>query len=289
MALSDDLRAYIAEHGQPTTTITQKHNVAIVGETHAPIWNEVAAIRLAASVRLLLELLRDPRYRYFGSEHFFNAGPIRLGVREYWRYGRLPPPVDPTQTNPDTLSDREIQEVAKRVLTRRFQPVLDYLRGNPRFILSIGSMISTGPARDQRLAQHFFEEIADRGLSPVIPGVLLLGAHHASGVPVSDWATTRMLLEKLGFNCVSVRVLTDFVRDGNPDDAVFPLNIGTPVTSISQVTSVRLTSLVDKTPLTIPTDRPQSGNQPSPFRSVAFSGHEQPVAEEFEYIVLQKA
>jgi hypothetical protein len=74
MALSDDLRAYIAKHGQPTTSITEMHSVAIVGEFHKPVFDSSAEIRATASVRLVLELLRDKRYRYFGNEWFLNAG-----------------------------------------------------------------------------------------------------------------------------------------------------------------------------------------------------------------------
>ena len=288
MAPIDDLRAYIAQHSQKETNIAEKHTVAIVGETHEPFLHP-AAIRTTASVRLLLELLRNQRYRYFANESFLNAGPVRLGVRDYWRSAALPPPVDPSITNADNLSDREIEEIGKRVLTRRFQPILDFLRGHPRYILSIGSMIGAGPARDLRLAQHFFEEMEDRKLSPGIPGVLLLGVHHASAVSVNDWATTRMLLEKRGCKCVSICVLTDFEANGQADDAVFPLISNTPVTSIAQVTSVRLTSLVTATPVTVPTDQ-RLGSLPSPFRSFTFAeGSDKSVAEQFEYIVLQKA
>ena len=35
MALTDDLKDYIARNGTTTTVIKEKHNVAIVGETHA--------------------------------------------------------------------------------------------------------------------------------------------------------------------------------------------------------------------------------------------------------------
>jgi hypothetical protein len=88
--------------------------------------------------------------------------------------------------------------------------VLHFLRANPRYVLSIGSR-SSGPIRHRRLAQHFFEEGADRRITPSIRGVLLLGAAHASAVRDSDGATTRMLIEKNGYACVSVRIITDFV------------------------------------------------------------------------------
>ena len=281
MALRDDLTAYIAQHGRPKLAVAEKHNVAIIGETHAFLGSDVSAIRAAATVRLLLELLGNPRYRYFGNESFLNAGPVRRGVQDYWRRATLPPPFDPTLTNLD------IQEIGRRVLTRRFQPVLDFLRANPRYILSIGSRVE-GRARDRRLAQHFFEEMADRKLHPAIPGVLLVGANHAAAKPVVNEATTRMILQQRGYKCLSIRVLTDFMREGDADDAVVPVVEG-PVTSPAQVTDIRLTSLVAQSPWTVPTDRPSPTHQPSPFRRVAFPNHDTSVAEQFEYIVLQKA
>ena len=108
MTLREDLKAYIAKHGQPAITIAEPHSVAIVGEYHAPLWNDVAMIRADASVRLVLELLRNARYRFFSYESFFNAGPIRLGVRDYWRSAKLPPPIDPRRADRDKLNDREI-------------------------------------------------------------------------------------------------------------------------------------------------------------------------------------
>jgi hypothetical protein len=158
MALDDDLRAYVSKRGQPTTEITESHDIVIVGEIHAFLLDEeTSGIRTKATVRLVRELLRNSRYRYFANEGFLNAGPVRVGIRDYLRGGRLPPAFDPAATGV------EIQEIAKRVLTRRYQPILDDLRANPRYVLSIGSRLG-GPARDHRLAQHFVEEMRDRGL-----------------------------------------------------------------------------------------------------------------------------
>ncbi len=140
-----------------------------------------------------------------------------------------------------------------------------------------------GAARDARMAQHLFEEIADRHMTPVTPGVVLLGAEHASAASVHAWPTTRMLMEKHGYTCVSIRVLTDFESDGNVDDGVVPL--GTDLTNIQSGDIIRLTSLVAKTPVTIPT---AADGQASPFRKVNFGTNNNPVADEFEYIVLQK-
>jgi hypothetical protein len=281
VALADDLKDYIARNSQKKLAISEKHGVAIVGETHAFLLTDSAAVRTAATVRLLLELLGDVTYRYFGNESYMNKGPVRRGVRQYLRDKTLSPAPDPKQMAAD------IEETAARVLVRRFQPVLDFLRNNPRYVLSIGTAIGFSAARDARLAQHFFEEIDDRGLHNWIPGVLLLGGFHAAAVSDSDWPTVRVLLEKRGFTCVSIRVLTDFVKDGVPDDRVVP--VGTALDAIKPSDIIRLTSLASGTPVSFPTDRPWTNNQPSPFRKVTFGNSSASVAEQFEYIVLQKA
>lgn len=53
----------------------------------------------------------------------------------------LPPAFDPRQT------DLDIEKVGTRVLVRRYLPVLDFIRANSRYILSIGSLID-GEGRD---------------------------------------------------------------------------------------------------------------------------------------------
>ncbi len=40
MALADELKDYITKNAKTSTTITQNHNVAIVGETHARLSSE---------------------------------------------------------------------------------------------------------------------------------------------------------------------------------------------------------------------------------------------------------
>jgi len=51
---------------------------------------------------------------------------------------------------------------------------------------------------------------------------------------------------------------------------------------------IRLTSLVSDTPVTIPTDN-QWGTQLSPFRKVTHGYSKSSVAEQYDYIVLEKA
>jgi hypothetical protein len=281
MALRDDLTDYIGRNSSPNTKIVETHNVAIVGEWHAFLITPGSDIRTRATVRLLLELLGDPKYRYFANESYANKGPIRQAVREYVQDGSLPPALDPN----GALSD--VVEIGRRVLVRRYQEVLDFLRANPRYILSIGTLEDADGRRDARLAQHFFEEFEDRKLRPGVPGVLLLGGHHAAAVSDSGFPTVRVLLEKRGFRCVSIQVLTDFSPKGVPDDEVIP--VGTDLANVDPKVIVRLTSLVSKTPVTVPTDRPWTNGRSSPFRQVTFGSSTIPVASQFEYIVLQKA
>ena len=130
-------------------------------------------IRTTATVRLLLELLADVKYKYFANESYSQKGPIRAGVDEYMKSKTLPPVFDPKQT------DLDVEEVGKRVLVRRYLPVLDFIRANPRYILDIGTIID-GEARDAALAQNFADEFKQRGLHAGDAGVVLLGAHHAA-------------------------------------------------------------------------------------------------------------
>ena len=159
MALTDDLKDYIALNSTATTVIKEKHNVAIVGETHAFLKTTDSEIRTKATVRLLLELLADVNYKYFANESYQNKGKIRRGVEEYMRTKTLPPAFDPKQTNLD------IEEIGKRVLVRRYLPVLDFIRANPRYILNIGSLIDDD-GRDAALAQNFLDEFKDARPAP---------------------------------------------------------------------------------------------------------------------------
>jgi hypothetical protein len=273
-SLSDSLKDYISKNGRDTISFDKSPTLVIVGEIHAFLTGDPASIRTAASVRVLRELLKNQRFRYFGNESFNNAGPIRRSVRQYWETGTLPPKFDPKDA---AVLDRT--EIGRRVLTRRFQPVLDDLRASPRYILSIGSTVD-GPMRDARLAQHLMEEMADRKLAPTVPGVIVLGASHAGAVPIRKGrtTTTRMVLERHGFSCISILVLTDFSRPGDdPDDLV---------TSAKDASApiVELTSAMSKSPVSFKTDG-------AGFKDVVWlgsdSGHT--LAEEYEIIFLQKA
>ena len=97
-----------------------------------------------------------------------------------------------------------------------------------------------------------------------------------------------MILEKGGLSCVSIRSLTDFQKPGEVADDVV-VETTKPLDGLTQDDLIRLTSLVDKTPVTIATNRDWTDKRTSPFRRVTFGSSKTSVAEQFEYIVLQKA
>jgi hypothetical protein len=283
MALENDLRDYIAQHGTAAPEVAAWQGPVIVGEIHQFLRSGDAPIRSIASVRLLRELLKNLRFRYFANESFFNAGPGRRGVHDYWQKGTLPPEFNKDDPAQAALDD---QEVARRVLTRRFQAVLDDLKLHPRYILPIGSRMMDLAIRDRRLAQHFFEEALDRGIARQTPGVVLLGVSHAAATAFhAGQVTTRMILEKQGYRCVSILLLTDFIRtsDNTIDDAVIPLTGSPPM--------IRLAGLTAKSPISVRTDHAMPAGKTNPFRQIALEGSDsgRTLAEQFEFVVIQKA
>ena len=81
----------------------------------------------------------------------------------------------------------------------------------------------------------------------------------------------------------------DRVGEGDvPDDAVFEQN-NKPLTDLTVGDIIRLTSLVDKTPITIAVDRSWTNGRASPFWRLTFGQSKVSVAGQFEYIVLQEA
>jgi hypothetical protein len=125
MALSDDLKDYIAKNSDTKTAIPDQHSVIIVGETHAPTEDTTgkSAVRTNSSTRLVQELLFDPKFRYYGSECLDNAGPERRSVRQFLRDGTLPPKYDPSK-------DAGIGDVEKkkRIFLNRQAPILENIR-----------------------------------------------------------------------------------------------------------------------------------------------------------------
>lgn len=283
MALTDDLRDYIAKHGTATTDVGAWAGPVIVGEIHQFLRSGDAPVRSIATVRLLRELLKNTRFRYFANESFFNAGPGRRGLHDYWQKGTLPPEYDNSNAAHVALDD---QEVARRVLTRRFQAVLDDLKASPRYILPIGSRIMNMAIRDRRMAQHFFDEALDRGIARSTPGVVLLGASHAAATAFHDGqVTVRMLLERQRYRCLSILLYTDFSRasDNTIDDAVVPL--------ADRTATIRLAGLAQKSPISFRTDHAMPAGKTNPFRQIADAGSDsgRSLAEQYEFVVLQRA
>jgi hypothetical protein len=279
LALRDDLLNYIARYGQDTITL-EKPGVVIVGEAHAFLRRNDAAVRTTAMTRLVRELLADQRFRYFGNESFLNAGPTRQAIRDYWLRAVLPPEFD--NAAPDAAA-MDQQEVGRRVMPRRFQPVLDDLRARPRYVLSIGSR-QGGNIRDRRLAQHFFEEVADRGIARHTPGMVLLGAAHAAAVPFEmGLTTTRMILEQHGYPCTSIRILTDFTNDNGADDGVLPL---ASFADDADPPVIRLTSLHLQPRICFST----RASPNSPFFGLRDQSSDsgRSMAEQYEFMVLQR-
>ena len=277
MTLRDELLNYMARNGRDAIAL-EKPEVVIVGEVHGYLTSDEAAVRTAATVRLLRELLTDPRFRYFACELFQNAGPVRPAIRDYWVHAALAPRfVDNTAPG---AAPMDVQEIGRRVMPRRFQPVLDDLRARPRPVLSIGSRMDGLDVRDRRIAQHFFEEVADRGIPRGTPGVVLVGAAHAAATPFR-WLqpTTRMILERRGYRCTSIRVITDFVSRYGGDDTVVPLASG-------RLPKIRLGSLTRPNRICFST----RASRDSPFFRVRdkFSYSGQSLAEQYEFMVLQR-
>ena len=177
------------------------------------------------------------------------------------------------------------------MLVRRYQPVLDFIRANPRYILehrqrsldgeapAMRRWRRTSPTNSRRAAWHAGDA-----------GVLLLGAHHAAAV--SDSKKSRpcaMILEKGGLSCVSIRKPDRLSEAGRHARRCRGRDQTKPLDALKQDDLIRLTSLVDKTPVTIATNRDWTDKRASPFRRVTFGSSKVSVAEQFEYIVLQKA
>jgi hypothetical protein len=272
MALDDDLRNYMNVHGQAAIALGAAE-VVIVGETHAYLTSHVADSLTTAMTRVLRDLLKDQRFRYFGNESFQNAGPVRQAIRAYLQTGALPPDFDAAAPGADAM---DVQKIGARVMPRRFQPVLDDLRAK-RYVLALGSRGPSGPIRHSRLAQHFFEEIADRRIARGTPGVLLLGAEHAAAKPFRmGQTTTRIILEQHGYRCTSILIMTDLSLGSWSNDSVFRRASG-------NVPAIRLGSLTLKSPISFNTRLARS-----PFYEVRLdngdSGYS--LADQYEFVVL---
>jgi hypothetical protein len=292
MSLADDLANYMNARGH--TSITPRAaEVVIVGETHESLWGG-GEFRTEVMTRVVRELLKDQRVRYFGHESFQNAGPVRQAIRDYWLRHVLPPDFDPDAPDADSI---DLQKVGAQVMPRRFQPVLDDLQARKRYVLAIGSRSHGQVIRDHRLAQHFLEEVADRRIPRGTPGVLVLGRSHAAAKPrfLGQTTTTRMILEQRGYDCVSILLMPDFVftlAGSHPpiqlsDDSVYPLE--SPKPPLINPPQIRLSSLTSKSARFFNT---RLAGSPF-FRVCLGNGPEgtdsgNSIADEYEYILLEK-
>src|SRR5262245_62693564 len=103
--------------------------------------------------------------------------------------------------------------------------------------------------RDRALFKEFALEFKGQGFHAGDAGILHVGANHARGKSDQSWETVRQILQKGGYACVSIRVVTSatdlFAEQGRALDW----------DKLPASDFFQLKSLVAKTPMTIPTDR----------------------------------
>lgn len=200
MTLRDDLQSWLNRSDTPVNTIDSMLGLTgvqsvMIGENHF-----FTAQRINPSVKFLQMLIERGRFRYLANEWFLNAGPARQAVRQ------LVAPGGTLREVPSRRSER----VLARIIPAAFGPVVAAARRRRMFVLSIGSRFRDIRSRDQRLAQHFEETMANRGLSQNAPGVFLLGAAHAGAQPFRQGSRTmRQLLQARGYRFVSVRIVSN--------------------------------------------------------------------------------
>ena len=191
-SLADDLRRHIRQNGSLDVERRIEQERQRLGRTLVIIAeNHQANTRTAELAR---RLMGNDVYKFIASEHFFNAGSYRNVIREFIR-GSL------TTLNCGVDEQR---------LLRPYENLLRYLISRRRYILFVGSRRNGINVRDQRIALHFVEEMADRGLNRTTSGIFVCGAGHGSRVArVGQRRTARQRLEDAGFRILGVRLLTD--------------------------------------------------------------------------------
>lgn len=240
-------------------------NIVIVGEFHG----HGAQKRMRASVDFVQNLMRNQELKFFGNESFLNRGVIRQGVRDYLKEGLLPPKYNPEDEN------LHRQRKGRNLFVNGFKPILDKFKKSPKLVLCIGSAI-TGKGRDSKIALNFLKEAKKVGLGKHKKGILLLGAAHASAKAWNKTTktTTRMHLEKKGFKCTSIALLTEYGRDDYFDDQVH---------SEDKQESFRLSNSAGKGLNFVPTRKSES-----PFEKLMFEGSSNSIASQFEYLAVVK-
>jgi hypothetical protein len=189
--LTDDLKRYIQNKGRADVETfieeqRQKHQrtLVIISENHS------AETR---SVDLVRRLMKNSRYRFIASEYFLNAGVLRQEIRNFLRRTRAK---------------------LGRLLCP-YQPLLEDLKRQPRYILFVGSRREGTNVRDRSLAHHFLAEHRDRQLRRTTPGILVCGINHGSRVEQpGQRKTTRSWLTEAGFKSLGARLVTDDLDRG---------------------------------------------------------------------------
>ena len=265
-SLIDELKKHIAENGKSDVEArleeerqTLGRTLMILGEHHN------AATR---TIDLARRLMKSDLYRYIASETFLNAGVLRTEIRDFMRGVRK----------------------ALGHLLCPYETLLHDLRRNPKYILFVGTRANNSDVRDRRIALHFLEEVADRKLSRVTPGVLICGMNHAARVASEgQFKTTRGWLEEAGFKTLSAMLATDDLDGGNlrrgihvRTDTVWPIDeTQTPSNAIQLLDLVTTTS--DYT--VVPTK-----NSPFEFVTNVWGGFSSvSIAERYEMVVLAKS
>jgi hypothetical protein len=190
--LVDDLKKYIQEKGSSEVEKRVEEERRKLGRTVVIISeNHSGETR---SVDLVRRLMKNDVFRFIASEYFLNAGEFRIEIRNFLRGLRK------------SLGG----------LLCPYATLLSDLRLKPKYILFIGSRADRTDDRDRRMARHFVEELADRKLNKVTPGVLVCGITHGSRVAdVGQERTMRVRLEDAGFKILGARLATDDIDRGS--------------------------------------------------------------------------
>jgi hypothetical protein len=226
-SLADVLKKHITENGSSEVEVRVEEERRNLGRTLVIIAENHSADTRSAD--LARRLMKNDVYRFIASEYFLNAGSLRTEIRDFMRGSRT------------SLGG----------LLCPYENLLRDLRRKPRYILFVGSRTETRDVRDQRIARHLVEEIADRKLNQTTPGVLVCGISHGSRVAFAgQQKTMRRWLEDTGFKILGARLATDDIDRANlrlhqvqlRTDTVWPVGA-----TLTELNAIRLLDLVTTT------------------------------------------
>jgi hypothetical protein len=209
------------------------------------------------------ELLASRRFRYYGSEEFFNSGSRRKELQRILQ--------DPRWTNPPPW-------------LRPFRNLLAISKSTNTMILAFGSEVPD--KRDERLAKHILEERRDRASSASggVTGTTLLsmGAHHSARNPLLSQrlTTTRRLLEHAG-----LRVMSAYLASNRVLRAKFRAD---EVYDVREDRNEKIYPLLDFIPDTVSTAVVPLING-SPFDELTAFQTRASIGKNFEFAVLRRA